>query len=240
MLYFRSKVCRFVILFEGRTGSTYFIEHLNSHPNIRALGEVLVESRKQHSQAQLQMARDVLRPPILGRWAAIGFKTKLRDIVSPKDFASMLKEFNMRVIYMVRTNQVKAVISTINAWKLKQMTNDYNLYKTTDRLPATTIDLNEFQHELTRRQNADNQLQAFINHLELPTLKITYENFLSNESRVMADTLNFLKVPFKPTRGRALKITNDDLRSVIINFDELRSHYFDTPYESMFDEKVIT
>jgi hypothetical protein len=39
-----------------------------------------------------------------------------------------------------------------------------------------------------------------------------------------------------PLESRTLKHTNDDLRQVILNFDELRSDYVGTPYECMFDE----
>jgi hypothetical protein len=41
-----------------------------------------------------------------------------------------------------------------------------------------------------------------------------------------------------PLEARTLKHTNDDLRQVILNFDELRSGYAGTPYEHMFDEAL--
>jgi hypothetical protein len=37
----KSLCARFVILFEGRTGSSWLVESLDSHPAIRAWGEIL-------------------------------------------------------------------------------------------------------------------------------------------------------------------------------------------------------
>ncbi len=38
---------------------------------------------------------------------------------------------------------------------------------------------------------------------------------------------------------KCIKNTSDDLRKVIMNFDELRSHYIGTPFELMFDEVLV-
>ena len=39
--------------------------------------------------------------------------------------------------------------------------------------------------------------------------------------------------------SNSLKVTSDDLRDSVKNFDELRARYVGTPYEPMFDE-VLT
>ena len=41
MTFWRTQVRRFVLLFEGRTGSTYLMEGLAQHPHIEAHREVL-------------------------------------------------------------------------------------------------------------------------------------------------------------------------------------------------------
>ena len=42
MTFWRTQVRRFVLLFEGRTGSTYLMEGLAQHPHIEARGGALV------------------------------------------------------------------------------------------------------------------------------------------------------------------------------------------------------
>ena len=37
-------------------------------------------------------------------------------------------------------------------------------------------------------------------------------------------------------KGSTVKVTSDDLRESIENFDDLREHYVGTEYEAMFDE----
>ena len=240
MPYFRNNVCRFVILFEGRTGSTYLIESLDSHPNVRALLEMLVGLRKDGAKAQLEWARKALTPRILGRYGAIGFKTKLRDIINPTEFAELLREMHVRIIYMQRRNRIKAVISMINSRRLKNATNDYNLYSQNDRLAPITMDLDKFDDMLLFREKLDSKLEAYVNHLKLPTMTLYYEDLWTDDCSALKSTYNFLGFPFKQTQGKCLKNTSDDLREVIINFDELRSRYIGTPYESMFDEITIS
>ena len=68
--------------------------------------------------------------------------------------------------------------------------------------------------------------------------------FLSHEGTQYVMFLNrvfsFLEVEPRPVELSTLKITNDDLREVIVNFDELRAMYSGTQYEVMFDEVLIT
>ena len=240
MFCFRDHVCRFVILFEGRTGSTYLIESLDSHPKVRAYGEKLVGLKKDGSKAQLEWVRKVLTPPIIGRRHAIGFKTKLRDIADPTAFAELLKEMQVRIIHLLRRNRIKAIVSTINSCRLKNVTNSYNLYKEDNRLLPSPIDINDFDWELKYREKLDSKLEIYVKNLKLPAQTLYYEDLLIDEFRTLQRTYDFLGVPFKLTKGKCIKNTRDDLREAIINFDELRSHYIGTPYENMFDEVIIS
>ena len=78
MLYTNRNVKKFVILFEGRTGSSYLISSLDSHPKVRAFGEVLVASKSVGHEAQAKRTKEILTTTFFSRNKAIGFKTKLR------------------------------------------------------------------------------------------------------------------------------------------------------------------
>ena len=69
----RRHVVRFVILFPGRSGSTYVISALDAHPAITAKGEVLDPLRPEGPQAQLDWTRRYLRGPAVNRSKAVGF-----------------------------------------------------------------------------------------------------------------------------------------------------------------------
>lgn len=238
MLYLRSRVTRYVLLFEGRTGSSYLTTSLDSHPKVHALEEALVRLKKEGHEAQERWIRKALTPPLIGRWGSIGFKTKLRDISDPARFSALLKELDVKIIHMQRKNRVKVTVSEINCNILHQKTNYYNIYKEEDRLAPVSIDVEQFKRVLKMREDLDSQLKHFVEELRLPTLELYYEDILRDEADVLHRTYNFLGVPPILTKGTSFKNTSDNLREALLNFDELRAEFIGTPYENMFDEVI--
>jgi LPS sulfotransferase NodH len=236
MLYFRHQVRRFVILMQGREGSTYVVEALDSHPAVRAAGERLPGLKEQGAHAQLQWVRRFLTPPLLGRSRAIGFKTKLVDVLDPGRFADMLVRMQVSVIWLQRRNLVKQVISWINARRLYEARGDWQLYDERDRLSPPTIGVEEFRRKLEKGEEQRRCTEAFVDGLPLPVLSVFYEDLLVDQQTTFEQTFRFLGVPYRPVQGRTLKVTSDDLRQAIANFGQLRAQYVGTQYESMFDE----
>jgi len=234
--YFSFQVNRFVIMFVERAGSTYLTTLLNSHPEIQCVTEKLdaLKDEKNAISAQLEWTKKYLTPPLIGDNRAIGFKTKQLDILDPIGMKNILKKKNCRIIQLHRRNSVKAVISTINARRLWETSGNWNLLKETDRQSAMEINLDEFDNLLKQREKWDADLEQYVKKIKLPTLKLYYEDLLQNETQFIQEIFDFLEVIPKPVQGKTLKHTSDDLREVIINFDELRSKYVNTPYEEMF------
>jgi len=236
--YFANQVTPYVILFIERDGSTYLSSLLISHPQIEAVYErfAVLKQKGAGAKEQLDWVRSFFTPPFIGRKAAVGFKTKLVDVADLDAFANLLKEKGCHIIQMKRRNRIKAVVSRINARRLHDKSGNWNLYKEEDRLPPMNVDLQEFATFLKEREDADNELDDFVTKLGLPTLLVTYEEIMTNKDQVLSRVFDFLKVPHLPLEGKTLKNTSDDLRDVVLNFQELRSCYAGTPYEAMFDE----
>lgn len=239
--YLRNQVTPYVILFIERDGSTYLSSLLMSHPQIEAVYERFAVLKQKGSGAgeQLEWARNFFTPPLLGRKAAIGFKTKLVDVIDKDQFASLLKAKGCHIIQMQRRNRIKAVVSRINARRLHERSGNWNLYKEEDRMPPANFDPDEFAQFLKEREDADQELDQYVNKLNLPTLLITYEELMAGKDIVLSKVFNFLNIPHLHLEGKTLKHTSDNLRDVILNFDELRSRYSGTPYELMFDEVLV-
>lgn len=237
-LYLRSQVTPFVILFIERDGSTYMISMLESHPAIATVYErfSVMRQKGEDAAAQLAWADEFYTAPLVGSTAAIGFKTKLVDVLDPTGFAALLREKQVHVIQMQRRNRVKAVISRINARRLYEATGNWNLYNKSDRMPPMVVDPGIFARYLREREEADEQLSAYVGELGLPALLVTYEELLLDRDGVLQEIFTFLKVPPHPVQEKTMKHTKDDLREVVENFDDLRARYVGTPYESMFDE----
>lgn len=239
--YLRHQVTPFIILFIERDGSTYLTNLLMSHPDISAVFErfAVMKQKGEGAEAQLRWARTFLTPPIVARVGARGFKTKLVDILNPDEFTRLLREKECRVVQMLRRNHVKAVVSRINARRLYELAGTWNLYNEKDRLPPMNIDPSEFDTYLREREDAECELNEFVGNLDLPTMRIYYEDLLVNRDQVLDEVFSFLEVPPHVVHTKTMKNTSDDLRDVILNFEELQSFYLGTIYESMFEEVLL-
>jgi LPS sulfotransferase NodH len=237
--YFRPQVTPYVILFVERDGSTYLTSLLSAHSHIGAIYErfAVLQQKGASAAEQLDWARTYYTPPLIGRIGAIGFKTKLVDALDLDGFSQLLHEKQVKIIHMQRRNRVKAVVSRINARRLHDATGNWNLYQEKDRMPPMAVDLPEFRQFIKEREEADNELTAYAEQLRLPRLLVQYEELQANRDRTLGEIFDFLGVPLQPVVGKTKKHTSDDLREVILNFDELRADYAGTPYETMFDEK---
>ena len=239
MLYFRKNVCSFVILFEGRTGSSYLTEHLDSHPNIRAHMEILGPLKNDPPIAQLQRTRKTLMPPVIGRHGAVGFKTKLRILTDPDAFAELLKKLRVKIIYMQRRNKVKEALSEITSNILKQKIDNYNIYDESQRVGAIHVDLKDFDWTIRFREEMDGKLNSYVSNLQLPTLPVFYEDLLLDLKKELRRIFSFLSVPYKKTGSKMQKHTQDDLRQALSNYDEIKAYYTSTKYQNMFDEVLV-
>lgn len=239
--YFRSQVTTYVILFIERDGSTYLTSLLNSHPDIEAIYErfAVLQQKGASASEQISWAKEFFTPPIIGKAKARGFKTKLVDVLDLDGFSALLQQKQVRIIQMRRRNRIKAVISRINARRLYETTGNWNLYDKKDRMPPMDIDLDIFNQYLKEREDADNELQEYVEKLQLPTMRIVYEDLLVVKEQTLEQVFAFLNIPNKPVQEKTIKHTSDDLRDVVLNFDQLRAQYVDTPYANMFDEVLV-
>jgi len=238
--HLRSRATPFVVLFIERDGSTYLTSLLASHPQVRVVYERFAVLRQQGAgaQAQLGWAASYLKPPLVGRAAAIGFKTKLVDVLDRDGFAALLRARACHILLMRRQNHVKAVVSRINARRLHDVTGNWNLYDSADRMPPMQVDPAEFDRYLQERAAAERELQDYVARLELPTLRLVYEEMLVDRAAALARVFEFLQVRPVALQGRTLKHTPDDLRQVVLNFDEMVQLYAGTAYEPMFREVI--
>ncbi|MCC6189288.1 MAG: hypothetical protein IT318_09650 [Anaerolineales bacterium] len=239
--FLRNQVTSYVLLFIERDGSTYLTSLLENHPDVQAIYErfAVLRQEGQTAEQQLAWAREFLTPPLVGRAAAVGFKTKLVDVLDKEGFARLLHETGCRVIQMQRGNRVKAVVSRINAKRLHDASGNWNLYKESDRMPPLEVDPAQFDQYLQEREQADETLEAYVSRLQLPKHKLVYEDLLTRRDATLSGVFDFLGIHRLPVEGKTLKHTSDDLREVILNFEALRGRYAGTPYAAMFDEVLV-
>ncbi len=235
MLVVRPQLVRFVILFPGRTGSTFLVSALDSHPDVEAKGEVLDGLRAKGVETQRAWVNRYLRGPAVGRSKAIGFKTKLRDVLDQEAFTAAVERYNTQIIVLDRRNDVKHAVSRITARVLRERTGRWNRYEGSEELGLLEIDPEDFASRLGAVEEEKGVIRSFVDGLDRPHLHIDYEDLCADPPATFETVFKYLGVRSLPVAGATLKNTSDDLREVIANFDELRKLYAGTPYEAMFD-----
>lgn len=234
----RAEPIYFIILFFGRTGSTVLIEQLRRQWRIRADYEILAEAKAGGPAAQLERARRCYagsRGSLLPARAA-GFKTKLWDVLDPDGLAEVLRDVRARVIHMRRDNVVKGAVSTINAERLRERTGHWTMYRDEHRPEPFAIDIPRLRSWIASREEGDERIRAYIRDLELPSMELTYEELRGGPGEAMRRLGEFLGVRLRPPaldRSRSRKVTPDDLREVLTNYDAVAAALHGTPYEPM-------
>jgi LPS sulfotransferase NodH len=230
---------RFIILFPGRTGSTFLVEALDEHPLVEAGYEHLSPFRDKPERAaeQIETARRDFERVGSGSIVARGFKTKLRDVHDRYALMELLRGLDVRVILLGRRNLVKLNVSSFNSERLYRSTGDWNAYAQ-DAVPddPLVIDPNEFVERLGEYEQEWAEIVDFATMLQQPTLVLYYENLLEDPTGTLQLVFDFIGADPVEAAGRTVKSGGDDLRRMLGNFDELRASVAGTRYEPMFDE----
>jgi LPS sulfotransferase NodH len=258
----------FIILFQGRAGSTFLVDSLRNHPDIYCKSEILLKyTRSLRPGEKIHLPKRIYRQLLATyrgsvserqsiaverfydrsasrHYVAAGFKTKVSDIASPEAMKQILESKNVKVIAMVRKNVIKQAVSRIRARILYEKTKgrnpqtSWNLYDEKDRLGPQTIQIAELDKVLKIVIFHNKVMSAFIDLLELPVLHLEYSELLADREASFLRVFEFLGARPLPLKCEVLKNTDDNLRNAILNFDELKKHYANTEFEPMFEERV--
>ena len=226
-----SKATPFVILFPGRTGSSWLVSSLQSHPMVQAEGERLVQLRP---RSQPRWIRRLYHRAARAGLRAGGFKTKLKDVWDLDAFRTLLTGHGARVIVMDRRNTVKLAVSTINARRLFEATGRWNRRAGDPVLPPFTLAEADLRRVLAECQDRQRQLHDYAATLPLPGITIHYEDLLGTPAETMGRVLEFLGAPPMPLDSAVANNTDDDLSLAILNAAELQAAFAGEPFAEMF------
>jgi hypothetical protein len=255
----------FIVIFEGRAGSTYLMDVLNHHPEITARDEILDRAyrvlhprekltgvqklytiarrfqRGKLAEWQLKRAKSLYRDrPRKSR--VVGFKTKLRYVVDPLGMKELLETSRIKTIVMDRNNFVQKAVAHIYGQRLYTNTKykygerAWNLFDESDRLGPQRIEVEEFDRMLCRVVALHQRLHAYADSLRVPKLNLEYAELLRDKNGWFRSVFDFLGVEPCQLESRVLQNEPDDLRKALANFEELRAHYVGTVFEPMFSQ----
>lgn len=222
----------FVVLFQGRSGSSWLIEALDSHPQIQAIGEKLADLHVGGASAQNGWLESyfVDRPPAV---CVRGFKTKLSDVMDVPGFLSQLVRSQCAVIWLDRVNLVKQAVSWLRSDELYERHGVHNIRDLSARMPPSQLDATELMRRTVSLDRGRSQLRNFVEGLDLPTERIRYENLLDNSESVFDGVQRFLRVQQCNLTTSFVKATSDSLTATIANFEEIEEAFRGTKYQGM-------
>ena len=222
---------RFVLLFPGRTGSSWLISALASHPEIEAEGEILV---RQDAREQDRILDQQLAAP-LAPGMVRGFKTKLKDVVDPVGFRARLEESGATIIEMRRCDQLRLAVSRLNARRLREQTGQWNRKADTRRLTAFAIEPADLEESLAYCASVVEELDAFMDGLPNPRLCVEYAEILDDGNGVLERVQSGLHLVPRTLESQVMKNTSEDLSEVVTNIEQLADHFRGGRWERCFE-----
>ena len=211
----------------GRTGSSYLVSCLQSHPRSLCEGERLVGLDS--AEAQERWIDRFYRRRF--RIRAMGFKTKLKDVHDREVLAACLRRHGADVICMRREDVLRQAISVLRARELKSRFGVWNRNVDTPDLGPSRIDLGELDRVIADCLRQREELERYVSELDLPATVVNYEQLLADLPGTMGPILDRLGVRRRTLLASTRKNTDDRLERIIVNYDELRTHLAGTGCE---------
>jgi LPS sulfotransferase NodH len=237
-------VIKFIVLTTQRSGATFFVKCLSSHPQIQCRHETIFSQRNrfkffsfdspgsyyyQYRSSSLgcQLAHwfrrkyliyncldDYLRT-LSDNAKAIGFKLSYNQAEKYPAIAAWIKEHDVRIIHLVRNNVLKTALSLATAKKRK-------LHHSTQKVELVKVHLQprKLKRNLARRTRLIEKYRTMF--IGKPYLEIFYESFVANRDAETQKVLQFLGIDeFMPLESDLVKLNPDSLEDIIENYEEV-------------------
>ena len=245
----------FTIIFEGRTGSSFIVSCLNSHPNVLCYPEILADSgpavQKKLLKALIEgRPIEAINPKVAqpryfhgdvnGKTdlQRVGFKTKLNQIGYRRleAFHYFLERHRFKLIYLKRRNIVKSVLSLYNAERLRKKYRSSNAENEHQIQGPIYIDPERFIQDLERREKLERAHEKFYQAFGLDKQIFYYEDLIQSQNLCLSHLLAFLGVKGIPLKGKFLKNTPDSLCDAVLNYEEFHKRLSGTRFEHCLEK----
>lgn len=238
---------RAVILTTQRTGSTFLVECLDSHPAIDCASEILIG------------APDTLRPPYRGPFRQLvkvanvftsgawrparrmedffsggfarvrAFKAMYNQLVNPFALRFLRDNEDIKILHLRRDNLLKVHVSRLLMTKRDHVQA---------LQPVETIQTHVEPHvalEAMRKARARYERfeSVFRRH---PRLQLTYERLFDGQqldAQTAREICGFLGVTHHPMESSIIKLNPESLRDMVTNYDELVREITRTEFADM-------
>jgi hypothetical protein len=228
---------QFVIITVGRTGSELLVSLLDSHPGIVCDSEILAESPPfpaSYVRAKTALARfhgaEVYGWKLLtGQFRNIGTV----GFGDSRKFVHRLYRDGFQIIHVERRDHLQQAMS----WYRAQQNGYHQNQGAAVSFAPDTIDPTTLLWATFANDEASEFLKGIL--APLPHLHLVYEDDLQDETRhqATADRIcRFLDVAPAPVRSDLLKVTPQETRDMVTNWDEISALFRQSRYADLVEE----
>jgi len=240
---------RAIILTTQRSGSTFLVDCLRSHPEVECAGEILngqPDNPRPAYRGPFRQTLKALRILRTGAWRAGNFmdayfkrgsarvrcfKAMYNQLARPFAKRYLVENEDIRVIHLRRHNLLKVHVSTLLMNERKQL-------QATSETETVWIRVNPraaIASMRMARERYESYDRAFERH---PRLQVSYENLIDRNGitedarcRICA----FLGIAQLPMASPLVKLNPESLREMVTNYDELAEAISRTEFASMLE-----
>jgi LPS sulfotransferase NodH len=243
---------RAIILTTQRTGSTFLVECLQSHPEINCITELLVgahleppaflrTSRTGTKAARFLMSGGWFPTRAMRRFYASSdkpvsiFKAMYNQVSVPWTLRYLTRNTDIHVLHLSRRNLLKMHVS-----RLLMPTRRNRIWEphTTEPLPPVTTRVDPAA-ALDQMRNAQLAYQHFEDlfkaHRRLP---VVYEDLIENQRLRPSEgarICDFFGIAHHPMQSRLIKMNPESLKAMVTNYDELADVISRSEFASLLD-----
>jgi hypothetical protein len=163
---------------------------------------------------------------------AVGFKVNYSQISKYAKVISWVKEHDVKIIHLMRTNLLKRLVS-------HKIANTRNLCHSTQSVEPIKvhIDPEVLVADFHRRQKRYARYKKrFTNVYHVPYLEVSYESLVADFALEIQKVLKFLEIDkFLALTSEFVKVNPDSLEDIVENYRDVKQTLTNTEFEKFLD-----
>jgi LPS sulfotransferase NodH len=245
---------KFILLSLKRSGSTYLVSALNSHPDIKCAGEIFkainplriiypgfsysktknenFKSKALHYFNRSKIVNDHLNKIYAQNTDTIfGFKLMPRQITRFPTTKTYIIKNNIPVILLIREHYLERLVSI----KVASETKVFASKNTSNKINKITLNSQSIVHEIELMEKQSIEMKNLANQTK--NIKISYEELtVTAIEESQKSIFNFLGVEHNNMEGATKKLIKNPLYDVIENYNEIRKVLLASKYKYLIND----
>ena len=249
---------KFVIITTQRSGSSWLVSLLKSHPDIKMFSElfiILPKPKRVWSDKRIspfyefREDRPGTKRPFLvfeylnnlkssfSSQKSLGFKLMYDQIEMAPEILLKLILDRYKFIHLVRENYLDVELSSVNAWS-KEGNRIVHSKTPIKSLQPVNLEAYSLVERLLLRESKTKYFKKLLRILPRPVLTVTYKALCDSTDSTLSSITDFLGLAESSIsyQSKLKKISRGSYKDKIANYSEVRDALLGTKFESFLDE----